>query len=233
LLQLAFILIAAAMPWTIEAAVSAAPAPYTATYAVKYRGLDAGLLHFELLAEEPGKFVYESYAEPNLLARLIVGHAAERSLMRIDEDGVRPLSWFTMKNGKSGALHFAWDEARVSGIVEEQRVDLPAEEGLQDRMSLQIAVITALLRDREPGTMAMIDDGKVKRYRYTRVGPERIKTKAGEFDAVLYESTRPGSSRVSRVWHAPALGFIPVRAEQARNGKVETVTELIRVQKSR
>jgi hypothetical protein len=32
---------------------------------------------------------------------------------------------------------------------------------------------------------------------------------------------------VSRVWHAAALGQVPVRAEQVRKGKVETVMELI------
>jgi hypothetical protein len=235
LLELAFACIAAvAMPTMIADPVT--PAPYVATYAVNYRGLNAGLLHFELRGEETDKFVYESHAEPGLLASLIVSSkAVERSVMRIDANGVRPLSWF-VDDGKpgqedDGALAFAWDEERVSGTMEGKRVELPIVPGLQDRLSFQIAVITALLRAREPGTIPMLDDGRIKHYSYTRSGTERIKTQAGEFETILYESTRPGSDRVSRVWHAPALGYIPVRAEQRRKGMVETVMELVKVER--
>lgn len=233
MLRLAFVLIAtAALLPTIAEAVT--PVPYTATYVVSYRGFNAGLLHFVLRSEEPGKFVYETRADPSLMARLFVsGKAVERSVMQIDANGVRPLSWF-MEDGKpgdekDGALEFAWDEERVGGTVAGKRVELPTERGLQDRLSFQIAVMSALLRSDEPGTIPMVDDGKIKRYSYTRAGSERIKTKAGEFETVLYESTRPGSNRLSRVWHAPALGHIPVRAEQLRKGRVETVMELEKV----
>jgi hypothetical protein len=228
-------LIAAA---TLVAPLSASdtPSPYAATYAVSYRGLSVGLLHFELRSEGAGRFVYESRPEPGLLARIIVGSGAfERSVLRIDAEGVRPLSW-TLDDGKpggakDGALEFAWDQGRVSGTVEGERIELPTEPGLQDRLSLQVAVMTALLRGREPGTLPMIDHDRIKRYSYTRAGPGRIKTPAGEFEAVLYQSTRPGSVRLSRVWHVPALGFIPVRAEQLREGKVETVMELVKVER--
>jgi len=212
------------------------PAPYVAAYAVSYRGIDAGLLHFELRPEEPDRFVYESRPEPNLLARLLVSDmAVERSVLCIDAEGVRPLSWF-MDDGKpgnedDGELEFAWGEGRVRGSMEGENVDLPVESGLQDRLSFQVAVMTALLRGRDPGAMPMIDDGRIKHYNYRRAGTARIVTPAGEFDTVLFESTRPGSSRLSRVWHAPALGYLPVRFENLRKGAIETVMELVRVQR--
>lgn len=237
MLRLALALITAATLATPDAE-PVTPAPYAATYAVSYRGLNAGLVHFELRAEGAGKFVYETRADPSLLARIIVGSkAVERSVMRIDAGGVRPLSWY-LNDGKpgaerDGALAFDWAAKRVSGTVEGERIALPTEPGLQDRLSFQVAVMTALLRAREPGTLAMIDHDRIKRYSYRRVGAVRIKTQAGEFDTILYESTRPGSIRVSRVWHAPTLGYIPVRAEQMRDGKVETVMELVKVKVKR
>ncbi len=114
--------------------------------------------------------------------------------------------------------------------MEGKRIDLPTEPLLQDRLSIQVAVLAALQRSVDPGTIALIDEEQIKHYTYTRAGSGRVKTKAGEFETVLYESTRPGSSRVSRVWHAPELGYLPVRAEQVRKGKVETVMELVRVE---
>ena len=52
----------------------------------------------------------------------------------------------------------------------------------------------------------------------------------GKLDTGMYESTREGgSSRTSRFWMAPSLEFLPVRAEQIRKGRVETVMVLQKV----
>jgi hypothetical protein len=230
---LAFFLTAAAMPSMAEAVT---PEPYTAVYSVSYRGLHAGLLHFELKSGEPGMYVYESRAEPSLLARLVVSSkAVERSVMQIDGNGVRPLYWF-MDDGKSGreddgVLEFAWEKELVAGEVEGERVELPTEPRLQDRLSIQIEVMTSLLRTEEPGTIPMIDEDEIKRYSYTRAGTERVATRMGTFETVIYESTRPGSSRLSRIWHAPALDYVPVRAVQLRKGNIETVMDLVKVER--
>jgi hypothetical protein len=225
------------LPLPFAAATDLVPAPYTATYSVSYQGITAGQLHFELRADEDGRFVYETHATPGLLASFLVSRKAiERSIIRIDADGVRPLFWF-LDDGKSGkendgALIFAWDEKRVTGTVQGERVDLPTEPGLQDRLSFQVAAMTALWRGREPGTIPVLDDNRIKPYSYIRQGAARIKTPAGEFETVLYESTRPRSKRLSRIWHAPAIGYIPVRFERLNRGKVETVMELVSVERS-
>jgi hypothetical protein len=225
------------LPLSFAAANDLVPAPYTATYSVSYQGITAGQLHFELRADEDGRFAYETHATPGMLASLLVSRkAVERSIIRIDADGVHPLSWF-LDDGKSGkendgALIFAWDEKRVTGTVQGERIDLPIEPGLQDRLSFQVAAMTALLRGREPGTIPVLDDNRIKPYSYSRQGAARIKTPAGEFETVLYESTRPRSKRLSRIWHAPALGYIPVRFERLNRGKVETVMELVTVERN-
>jgi hypothetical protein len=225
------------LPLPFAAATDLVPAPYKATYSVSYQGITAGQLHFELRVDEDGRFVYETHATPGLLASFLVSRKAiERSIMRIDADGVRPLFWF-LDDGKSGkendgALVFAWDEKRVTGTVQGERVDLPTEPGLQDRLSFQVAAMTALWRGREPGTIPVLDDNRIKPYSYIRQGAARIKTPAGEFETVLYESTRPRSKRLSRIWHAPALGYLPVRFERLNRDKVETVMELVSVERS-
>jgi hypothetical protein len=37
----------------------------------------------------------------------------------------------------------------------------------------------------------------------------------------VYTSRRAGSDRMTRTWVAPALGYLPVRAERIRGRKVE------------
>ena len=208
--------------------------PYTATYSVAYRGLKAGLLHFSLTPSKGNTYIYEIRVQPSYLARFVVSpKAIERSVLQIDENGVRPLTWLS-KDGKSsteddGDLTFDWTAQQVSGTVEDESVALPAEPGLQDRLSMQIAVLTALLRDAQPGPIKMIDGDKIKHYNYERKGTSQINTDVGSFNTIIYESTREGSSRLKRIFHAPALGYLPVRLEHLKKGKLDTVMKLVAV----
>lgn len=209
-----------------------APKPFTATYQVSYRGFGAGSLTFSLERDPAtGRYIYETRAAPSALARLVVSSAAvERSVMEIDESGVRPIEW-RLDDGRSsdkgdGELHFDWANGVVAGRIEREDIRFPTEPNMQDRQSITIAVVTALLRGQEPGTYPMIDDNRVKRYAYAKKGGETVESKLGPVETVIYESTRPGSSRVSRFWLAPKFEYAPVRAEQIRKGKVETVMVL-------
>lgn len=222
-------LLIALFGWSQTLAQAVMPEPFTARYDVSYRGIGAGSLVFSLRrAEPPGHYIYETHARPSFLARMVVSAAArERSEMRIDAVGVHPLRW-ELDDGKSGEgddgqLVFDWQAGTVTGRVEGKDIELATEPGLQDRLSIQIAAMTALLRGSEPGTVPMIDDERIKHYSYTRKQTANLDTALGRVETVLYESTRSGSSRVSRFWFAPSLGYLPVRAEQVRKGKVETV----------
>lgn len=219
------------------AAPAAVPPPFTATYEVTFRGLRGGTLNMQLKrGEQPGRYIFETHANPTTLARLFISSdAMERSVLETTDTGTRPLSWVA-DDGKSskkgdGKLQFDWPAQRVTGEIEGKPVSLPTEAGLQDRMSIQVGVISQLLQGKEPGTIAMIDDERIKHYTYTRSGTTQLDTELGSYDAVIYESTRPGSSRVSRVWHAPSLDYVPVRMEQVRKGKVETVMTLIELKR--
>ncbi len=207
---------------------------YKASYSVKYRGFQAGYVHFVLLPQKENTYVYLTRVEPGLLARLVVSpEAFERTILKIDEHGVRPLSWMS-EDGKSkteddGELTFDWDEQRVYGTVEDEEVEFPLEHGLQNRLSMQIQVLTALLSDEEPGSITVLDGEKIKHYNYVMKETQQVDSVAGRYHTILYESSREGSSRLKRIYHAPELDYIPVRFENLKNGKLETVMELVKV----
>jgi Protein of unknown function (DUF3108) len=208
------------------------PQPFVATYSVSYRGVGAGAIKFKFTRDpSTGHYIYETEADPSALARLFVSRAAlERSVMEIGPQGVRPLEWH-LDDGKSGnagdgSLTFDWERNTVTGTIEGESVNLATEPGLQDRSSIQIAVTTLLLRGIEPGTVPLIDDNRIKRYTYTRKENATVDSALGKLDTVIYESTREGSSRLSRFWMVPSLEYVPARAEQVRKGKVETVMVL-------
>lgn len=212
------------------------PKPFTATYDVTYRGLSAGQLTFKLSRDEAtGRYTYETTAAPSFLARFIISSAAsERTVMEIGPEGVRPLEWH-FDDGKSGTdkdgqLQFDWTRNVASGEIEGKQIELPLEAGLQDRLSIQIDVVTSLLRGEDPGTIPLIDGTRVKRYNYVKKETSIIDTALGKLDTTLYESTREGSDRQSRFWMVPKMEYLAARAEQLRKGKVETVMTLVSVQ---
>lgn len=229
--------IASLLTWVVATTIlataahadAAVPRPFAATYAVSYRGIGAGTIMCKFSRDPAtGRYSYETHANPSTLARLFVSKAAlERSVMEIDATGARPLEW-QLDDGKAGkqddgALHFDWSRKVVTGEIEGEPISLTTEPGTQDRSSIQIAVTTALMRGVEPGTIPLIDDNRIKRYTYTKKESAVVDSALGKLDTIIYESTREGSSRMSRFWMAPSLEYIPVRAEQIRKGKVETV----------
>jgi hypothetical protein len=213
------------------------PRPFVATYAVTFRGLSGGTLRMELRPDaQPGHYIFETHANPSALARFFISRdAVERSVLEATADGMRPLSWFADDARSSedgdGKLQFDWAAQRITGEAKGKPVELSTEPGLQDRMSIQVGVMSALMQGKEPGTIAMVNDDSIKHYTYTRAGTAALDTKLGKVDTVIYESTRPNSNRLSRVWHAPSLDYLPVRLEQVRKGNVETVMTLVSLER--
>jgi hypothetical protein len=236
LAQLTTFVIATLLLATAARSEAIAPKPFTAVYEVSYRGMRAGVLTLKLSRDDAtGRYTYETTADPSMLARFFISRAAmEKTVMEIGPDGVRPLEW-QFEDGKSstdkdGHLKFDWDRNVATGVIEGEKIDLTLEPGTQDRLSIQIDVVTSLLRGEPIGVIPLIDDNRIKRYDYAKKDTTQIDTKLGKLDAVIYESTRQGSDRRSRFWMVPKMEYLAVRAEQIRKGKVETVMVLQSVQ---
>lgn len=209
--------------------------PFKATYAVTYRGLRAGNITFELKRDGENGYVYRSTVEPSFLARMLVrSNASEVTRFQITEAGVEPFEWRlddgTEATAKDGNLTFDHAAQRVRGTMEDKPVDLALEPRAQDRLSIQMEVVRSLLQGQEPGTIPLVDDERLKQYDYARKRTEKLRTGVGELNTIVYESKRRSGKKLSRMWHAASLGYIPVRAEQVRDGKLETIMQLVALQ---
>lgn len=223
-------------------ALSAEPAaaefrPYTARYQVSYRGLNGGEIEARFgRGKEPDQWQYETHAFPSLLGRLAVStEARELGRMLITRTGVRPLSFDFEDGSDDGAkdVHLAYDWAggKATGTAKGKPVDLELLPGTQDTASVQAAMIVELLAGRRPQAFRLITGNRVHDYRYWSEGMQRVRTPFGQFDAEVWASQRSGSDRVSKMWHAPALGYVPVQAIQYRKGKAEVEMKLLRLQR--
>lgn len=207
--------------------------PYTARYQVSYRGLNGGQIESSLApGEAAGQWLYQTRAFPSLLGRVAVNpDARERSTMEIGAAGVRPLA-FDFDDGSPGArkdvrLRFDWAAGRVRGEAEGVPFELPVQPGTQDTASVQAAMMVALLAGRAPQAFPIVTGSRLRDYRYWPEGKATVMTPYGQFDTVVWANQRDGSSRVTKVWHAPALGYLPVQAIQYRKGQAETQMKLV------
>ncbi|MGQ0428326.1 MAG: DUF3108 domain-containing protein [Gammaproteobacteria bacterium] len=212
-------------------------APYVAVYDVRYKSMGVGTSRTELRrAPQPGRWIIETRSDASGLAKLIAsGTILQRSIFDFDGGTTRPLSFLlddgTAATGDDVALEFDWRAGRVRGTAENESVDVPAEPGLQDVGSIQALVQARLRAGAEPGAISMIEKDYVKRYRYTLLRRERLRTAIGELDTVVYRSSREGSKRETIFWYAPQLGYAMVYAEQRRDGRRALQTSIRRFER--
>jgi len=211
--------------------------PYTARYQVSYRGLNGGEIESNFKrGATAGQWQYETHVFPTLLARVAISaQAHELSVIQVTPAGVRPLS-FNFDDGSADAakdvkLNYDWKALTVTGSVEGKPVSLAITAGTHDTSSVQAAMIQELLAGRKPQSFKIITGGKLREYRYWPEGTQQVMTPYGQVEAEVWASQRAGSNRVTKTWHAPSLGYVPVQAVQYRKGNPEVQMKLVKLQR--
>jgi hypothetical protein len=204
------------------------PAPFVATYQVAWHGIAAGDSTVTLAApaQTPGTFIYSSNIKAHGIFRLVFPDALIQSSTFTLADGhIVPLRYQEMGQARDHRddvdLTFDPTTGRVHGTSETHAVDAPLDTGIQDPMSVQIELMRQLQAGLAPKQFKLFDKDQAKEYFYTRERSEILKTPLGELETVVYRSDRPGSDRVTRLWLAPTLNYLPLQAARSRNGSVD------------
>jgi hypothetical protein len=207
--------------------------PFDATYSWSWHGATVALSTLKLEHADGDSWIYSSTTRPSGIGHLYPMRPVLRSSLLITDQGVRPLS-FNAEGGGAGHnadVSFDWKAGHASGIYEGTVVDLPLTAGIQDDLSVQIAMMVELLHGRTPEHLSIIDRNSTRDYRYRREGEETISTRLGSIDTVIYSSQHPGSPRVTRFWCAPSRGYLPMRVEQKRVNSVEWTMDIRSLQR--
>lgn len=202
--------------------------PFEATYSWSWHGAVIALSTLKLEHGDDNTWLYSSSSAPRGLGNLYPMRPQLQSSLRITDQGVEPLSFHAQGAGAShdADVTFDWRAHRASGTYEGATVDMPIKPGLQDDLSVQIAMMVELLRGRTPQNLSMLDKNSARQYRYQREGQETISTPLGQIDTVIYSSQHEGSPRITRFWCAPAKGYLPMRVEQKRIDSVEWTMQI-------
>jgi hypothetical protein len=238
LLTFAFATLCASAQAASNSTAESCPQPFKVTFDVEWRGMGAGTSTLELTRKNGTDYTYRSSNTARGLFRLAIPDTVtQTSEFSLVDGKVRPSS-YTADDGSSDtsrdvSLKFDWSAGRVTGVAEDKPVDESLQPGVQDSLSVQIALMCALASGQTPTSFRLIDKDKVKEYQYTPEGNATLDTPLGKLDTVIYKSQREGTTRLTRLWIAPSLGHLPVRAEQMRKGKRELSLNLKSVDQKR
>jgi hypothetical protein len=182
--------------------------PHTAEYKVKIKVL-SGRLNTELRATESG-YVATHVIKPTGLARLHGGQMRVQSEFETAAEGVMPVAFHELDRSTNQA----------SGTVGSEEVLLQLDGISHDNVSIQYELMHDLLNSGPSDTYVLFDVDKMRVANVRNIGTKSFKTKAGRFEAVGIQHQKEGSSRVTTLWCAPDLDYLPVIIEQHRKGKL-------------
>jgi Protein of unknown function (DUF3108) len=216
----------------LEAAAAAAPdqlKPFEASYTWMWHGLTVAVSTVKL-EHRDDTWTYRSKSEPRGIGRMLSERPTQESVLQVTDAGVRPLSYKaddgTSSTKRDADVKFDWDHGHISGVYEDTPVDMPLSPGIQDDLSVQIALMVELLQGRTPEKFSLLSGNSVREYRYSRDGEETLTTPAGTVKTIIYRSEKAGSPSVTRFWCAPSLGYIPLRVEQKRKGETQWTMQI-------
>jgi hypothetical protein len=203
--------------------------PFEASYAWIWHGMNVAVSTLKL-EQHQDTWVYTSKSDPRGIGRMFSERPTQQSTLQVTAAGVRPLRYKaddgTSSKKRDADVQFDWEHNRATGFYEDTKVDMPLQPGIQDDLSVQIALMVDLLAGRTPDRFLLIDKSSVREYRYTRDGEESLTTPLGKIDTVIYRSQKIGSPRVTRFWCAPSLGFIPLRVEQIKGDESQWLMQV-------
>ena len=208
-------------------AAASAPAageltPHRAQYKVRI-SVVSGQLDTELRATPTG-YVATHVIKPVGMSRLLTnGEMNVSSEFDASDSGIRPSRYHaidTIRDEPEARIEFNWDTREASGTVGSDPVHFELDGISHDGVSIQYALMYDLMNGGPHSRYTLFDIEKMRVAIVQNVGSKTVKTGAGRFDVVGIQHQREGSSRVTTLWCAPSLGYLPVVIEQHRKGKL-------------
>jgi hypothetical protein len=198
--------------------------PHSAEYKIKISVL-GGRLTTRFERSDNG-FTAKSVIKATGMSRVFAhGEIREQSWFAENGDKIRPSRYLSSdslsKNGTDVDLEFNWSEQLVSGTIGGEEFQTDIDGALHDRVSLQYALMLDLINGNYDDTYSLQDAEELKLLSVTSVGIKTVKVPYGTFEATGLQHRAGTSSRVTTMWFAKELGYLPVMIEQHRKGKLK------------
>jgi hypothetical protein len=197
--------------------------PHKASYDVKISVL-GGILVSEVTEAEPG-YMANTVIKPTGVSRMLArGVIQESSFFLPDSDGVLPAQYRSIdtlsSDDETVSLDFDWREQRVEGVVNDEVFESDLDGRVHDRVSIQYELMHDLQNGAAEEQYWMLDGDELKLLNVNTVGTRTVTVPFGKFEVVGIQHSKENSTRVTTLWCAEELGYLPVIIEQHRKGKL-------------
>jgi hypothetical protein len=204
---------------------------FEASYILKRGSLHIGSSNIAFRSSNEGSYVYESHSRPSRwVAWLLKGRLHESSRGHISNDKLRPDSYHYLRTGsrreREADLSFDWKQSLVKNNVEGSLWEMEIPAGTLDKLAAQLGMMLALRQGSDDVTFNVADGGRLKKYRFKVIGHETVEVPAGTFETVKITKLRDNKDRITYVWCAPALNYLPVRIWQRETDGAEYTSDL-------
>lgn len=194
-----------------DAAPAAELPAFEASFRVRY-GVLSGEMRLALKRKGDG-YAYLTVLRPTGFASWFRrGSIVERTVVEVIDGAIVPREYektdTIAKPARSTTYAFA--RGRVTGQYKTQTIDAPMQEHGQNRISVHVAVMQALIDGADVPAYPIFDRARWKAYRFTVVGRDRIDTPAGAFDTIEVRYTDEEDDERWSLHFAPAVGYLPV-----------------------
>lgn len=198
--------------------------PFEAYYKLTHSGLTMATNRVTLSGSDQSVWMYRSVTEAAGLLSLVRSDTrVESSRVRRQGDKLVPVEYHYERHGGSRernvTISFDWPNMRALNTVEGQTWELPVPEGTQDKFGMQLSLMLDEQNHKLPLAYPIADGGTLKEYRFEFIEKTKIETGYGELETVRLRRQRDNDKRVTDVWLAPELGYLPVRIDQTKKGE--------------
>lgn len=218
-------LLATALATAAGAAAEAPLSTYTATYDASARGFHASTEFKVRYDAKDRTYTFTNTTQVRGLIKLARPKpAVDRSKFQYKDGQIVPLEFWYEDGSRRGEgnRHAVFDWSKQTAMVtsKDGKRNVPLTAGVLDTGSVQVALMLALQAGKTPGPYRLLDGNSISTYTYMVQGRETVDTPYGKIEATRVEQRSKGSSRVTYIWAAPSLKFLPVKIEQRRDSDV-------------
>jgi hypothetical protein len=204
------------------------PLSFQATYKLFSGGLEIAQMERTMSKSAGDEYIYRSKTQTiGLVAVFHKDLIEEESRWKLVDGEVFPVNYsYNRSKGKKNRkvnIFFDWDNNVMINEIRDQRLNMPLESGVLDKLLYQYALMRDVKNNNFPITYNIADGGKMKTYHFERLGDETIQTPLGNFNTVKIQSNESKDDKKLVIWCAPELKYLPIKVEHTEeDGRVTT-----------
>ncbi|MBX2825321.1 MAG: DUF3108 domain-containing protein [Gammaproteobacteria bacterium] len=200
--------------------------PFEIEYEVGNNLINAGSARLSLV-RKGDEWIYSLTTKPSGIFKLTgKGKIQEISVIHASDDSASLPQRYTYRQDeeerRSVDAWFNWDDNEIKYKKRGEEVIEAFNDPILDRLSVTLAIMEQLRTGFDRAELEVFDNGRIKSVVFENEKTEMADTRLGKTEVIRVRSYKKGEnrSRETVTWFAPAFGYVPVKIEQHKRGKL-------------